>query len=123
GHTHTKACYTIPEGYVCGLEESEGHTHNDECYKEELTCKIQEHSHTDLCYTDAAADVEDPAVWDSQYAGVEWKGNWAEDLVEAARLQVGYRESSDNYIVTESGIHKGYTRYGQFSGDMYRDWD
>jgi LPXTG-motif cell wall-anchored protein len=67
--------------------------------------------------------VEDPAVWDSQYAGVEWKGNWAEDLVEAARLQVGYRESSDNYIVTESGIHKGYTRYGQFSGDMYHDWD
>ncbi len=123
GHAHTEGCYTIPEGYVCGLEETEGHTHKDECYKENLTCEKQEHTHTDICYTDASADVEDPAAWENQYAAVEWKGNWAEDLAEAARMQLGYRESANNYVVAEDGSHKGYTRYGHFSGDMYCSWD
>lgn len=123
GHTHTEACYVIPDGFACGLEEGEGHTHTEVCYEETMACELQEHTHIDMCYTDAAADVEDPSIWDSQYAAVEWQGIWAEDLLTAARMQLGYRESANNYLVAEDGSHKGYTRYGQFSGDPYRDWD
>lgn len=123
GHTHTEECYRTPEGYACGLEEGEGHTHTAECYQRKLICKKTEHTHTDVCYTDAAADVEDASVWDRQYAAVEWKEIWGEDLVTAAQLQLGYQESADNYEILSEGIHKGYTRYGQFMGEPYIDWD
>ncbi len=123
GHQHTDACYSVPEGFVCGLEEGEGHSHIEECYQNELVCEKAEHTHTDVCYTDAAADVEDASVWDRQYASVQWQGIWGDDLVTAAQMQLGYQESSDNYIILEDKSHKGYTRYGQFAGDPYADWD
>ena len=123
GHRHTEECYAVPEGFACGREENEGHSHAAECYQEEMICEKAEHTHTDICYTDAAADVEDASVWDHQYASVQWKGSWGEDLVTAAQMQLGYPESSDNYIILEDKSHKGYTRYGQFAGDPYMDWD
>lgn len=123
GHAHTETCYQAPEGYACGLEEGAGHTHTEECYRRDLVCEEEEHTHTDICYTDAAADVEDSSVWDRQYAAVEWKGIWGEDLVTAAQMQLGYQESSNNYVILADGMHKGYTRYGQFMGDPYIDWD
>ncbi len=123
GHTHTEACYQTPEGYACGLEEGKGHGHTEECYRRELVCEKEEHTHADICYTDAAADVEDSSVWDRQYAAVEWKGIWGADLAAAAQMQLGYQESANNYIIMADGIHKGYTRYGQFMGDPYIDWD
>lgn len=123
GHKHTEECYQTPEGWACGQEEGEGHTHTDACYTQELACGKEEHTHTDVCYIDSQADVEEPSLWDSQYANVQWKGNWAEDLVTAAQMQVGYKESISNYTVAENGSHKGYTRYGQFVGDPFADWD
>ena len=123
GHQHTEECYQIPEGYACGLEEGEGHTHTEECYQKQLICEKEEHTHTDICYTDAAADVEDASVWDHQYAAVNWQGIWSADLVTAAQMQLGYQESTNNYIIKDDGSHKGYTRYGQFMGDPYIDWD
>ena len=30
-HQHTDDCYTVERELTCGLEESEGHTHTDEC--------------------------------------------------------------------------------------------
>ena len=122
-HAHTDACYARPEGFACGLEEGGGHVHTDACYTEELTCGKEEHVHTDACYIDVEADVEEQTAWDNQYAGTEWKGAWGEDLVTAARAQLGYKESVNNYAVAEDGSHKGYTRYGQFVGDVYADWD
>lgn len=138
-HRHDDSCYTETSELTCGQEESDGHTHTDECYTEELACGMKEHTHTDECYIDTDADVEDAAVWNNQYKDVEWKETWSENLVIAAQMQIGYKESSDNYIVSEDGSHKGYTRYGQFAtnaemnaednpegntaGDAYRDWD
>lgn len=123
GHTHTDACYSIPEDFSCGLEGTESHTHSDACYEKKLTCGKEEHTHTDACYIDSNAVVEDPASWDAWYAEVEWTDNWGENLVTSARMQVGYKESQNNYTVADNGVHKGYSRYGHFSGDMYRDWD
>lgn len=138
-HQHGDGCYTTSSELTCGQEESAGHTHTDTCYTEELTCGMEEHTHTDDCYIDTTADVEDASVWNEQYKDVDWKETWGENLVIAAQMQIGYKESSVNYIVSEDGSRKGYTRYGQFAtnaeadaednpegntaGDVYRDWD
>ena len=39
-----------------------------------------------------------------------------------ARTQLGYEESSLNFIVDEEGMRKGYTRYGDWFGSDYGDW-
>ncbi|MDE6829859.1 MAG: hypothetical protein K2P34_05960, partial [Lachnospiraceae bacterium] len=122
-HIHEASCYAESQSLVCGTDESAGHIHDASCYESQIVCGITEHSHTEECYIDIYADVEDAGLWDAQYAGVEWTDAWGEDLVTAARMQVGYKESTDNYMVAEDGSHKGYTRYGQFSGDVYVDWD
>lgn len=123
GHVHTDACYATEQVLVCGQEEGTGHKHTDACYKEQLICGEEEHIHSDLCYIDTNADVEEASNWDEQYKDVEWKDAWGEDLVTVAKAQVGYKESTKNYTVAEDGSHKGYTRYGQFAGDVYADWD
>lgn len=123
GHMHSDDCYTVPEGFACGLKEGEGHIHGESCYEEELICEEEEHVHTDVCYMEADADVEDPASWDVQYAGAQWSGSWGKDLADAARVQIGYQESGENYTVGADGVHKGYTRYGHFAGSLYADWD
>lgn len=122
-HTHSEACYQTVSELICGQEESEGHTHTDACYEKQLSCGKEEHTHSEACYIDKTADVEDASVWNAQYADTEWKDAWGEDLVIAARKQIDYKESADNYSVAEDGSHKGYTRYGQFAGDVYADWD
>lgn len=122
-HVHDESCYATSQTLICGQEESAGHTHTDVCHDKALSCGKAEHTHTEDCFIDSGADVEDASSWDAQYAGVEWKDAWGEDLAAAAQMQVGYKESTKNYIVAEDGSHKGYTRYGQFVGDAYADWD
>lgn len=122
-HTHDDSCYQTVSELVCGQEESAGHTHTDACYEKQLSCGKEEHTHSEACYIDKTADVEDASVWNAQYADTKWKDAWGEDLVIAARKQIDYKESTDNYTVATDGSHKGYTRYGQFAGDVYADWD
>lgn len=113
----TQDAITDPE-----IDETQ-HVHTEECYERQLVCDLEEHAHTDECLIDKTADVEDVSVWDAQYADVEWTGSWSEDLVTAAKMQIGYRESTDNYQIAEDGSHQGYTRYGEFCGEPYADWD
>lgn len=129
-HTHSDGCYATEQQIICSEEEGTGHQHTDACYEEELACGKELHTHGEECYIDTDADVEDAAVWNKQYEKIEWKDTWSENLVMAAREQIGYKESSDNYTIAEDGSHKGYTRYGQFavdtgaeSADVYADWD
>lgn len=147
-HTHTPECYGSVATYVCGMTEGEGghahgtecyesqrvlicelpestedtHVHSDECYADVLICEITEHEHTLACYSNPDADVESPSVWESTLSGVALTGTWAEDVLAIARSQLGYSESAENYIVTDSGEMKGITRYGQWYGDLYGDW-
>ena len=51
-HKHTEDCYIEQTIQTCTLEETPGHQHTDACYKEEkgeLTCKLEEHTHSDEC--------------------------------------------------------------------------
>lgn len=49
-HQHDDSCYE--EVLVCGLPESDGHTHTDACYTivSELVCGLEDHQHADVCY-------------------------------------------------------------------------
>ncbi len=130
-HTHTEECYETVQVLVCDLEECEpveGHTHTDECYEtgEELICELPEHEHTEECYSDKTADLEDSSIWESTLP-TELSGIWDEDVIAIAAGQIGYTESEKNFLVNENGTtiderRKGYTRYGAWYGDTYGDW-
>ena len=53
GHFHNETCFDEEGNLICGQEEHEGHIHGDECYGEAepvLICERPEHVHTDECY-------------------------------------------------------------------------
>lgn len=121
-HHHTAECYEKKKELICGQEENDGHRHTAECYKKELICGKEEHTHTLACYSNPDADVENGDVWQTTVSSVTLTGNWGADLAAIAQTQTGYTESTANYAVAEDGqtIH-GYTRYGAWANDPYRD--
>ncbi len=104
----------------CGQEE---HIHTEDCYDGEvLTCEIPEHIHTVECLMDETADVETADVWEATLP--ELTDVWADDVVAIAESQIGYNESTTNFVLADDGeTHMGYTRYGAWYGNAYGDWD
>lgn len=143
GHTHTEECYQVERTLICNEEEREAvyeekevtvekeveasatgepHVHTDACYKDVLTCGKEEHKHTDACFSNPSLDLETAADWEKTLPKEdELKGNWAEDVLTIAKSQLGYKESSRNFVVS-NGERKGYTRYGAWYGAPYSDW-
>ena len=140
-HSHTDVCYREWQALCCFLEEDEGHEHGEECYEitVECTCELEathihdascvqlvpccaleEHTHGKACYSNPSADVEVAEVWERTLPTLT--GDRIADLMAIADSQLGYGESERNYLVTESGAIKGYSRYGQWYGDAYGDW-
>jgi hypothetical protein len=126
GHTHTAECYVTERVLVCGKEERDGHIHSDACWKTErvLSCGLSEHKHTLECYSDRSA-VETEADWRRSVSGAMITGHWDRDLVAVAKTQIGYAESTRNYIV-RNGVKHGYTRYGDWIDNsesvVYGNW-
>lgn len=121
-HHHTAECYETQKVLVCGQEENDGHHHTEDCYKKELICQKEEHTHTLECYSNPEADVETEAQWSRTFANVTLTGDWAKDLTAIAETQTGYTESDRNYTVNADNTTNGYTRYGQWAGMPYADW-
>ena len=124
-HTHSKACTAVEseEPVFCGKD---AHTHGEACRDEngELVCGTEEHTHTLACYADPGADVETAEQWEQTFAGVTLTGNWRQDTLAIAETQLGYAESTKNYVVAEDGeTVKGYTRYGAWCEEPYGDWN
>ena len=71
---------------------------------------------------DPTADVETIDYMESTVPFSKLTGVWSEDILTVAYSQLGYRESSRNYIINSAGKYKGYTRYGAWFGDTYGDW-
>lgn len=138
-HTHTEDCYETrlvcgqaedpetdpapaeaPETDPAGSQEAAGpaHVHTDACYEQVLTCEKPEHTHTDACWSDPAA-AEDPKDWEPQ----DLTGDWNRDTLSIALAQEGYRPSEDYFTVDDTGEHIGYTRYGDWSGDPFGEWN
>ena len=123
-HTHCDTCYETEEIWVCGLEEGqilETHEHIETCYITELSCEKTEHTHSAICFSDPNADIETAEDWERTLPG-ELTGIWADDVLAVAKNQLGYSESTNNYIVDEDGEKRGYTRYGAWYGDQYGHW-
>ena len=122
-HEHGDACFEIKTSLTCGQEEHEGHKHTDDCKREAYGCGYEkEHKHTLLCYSDVNADLETASNWEKLIPALNRKP--AEDLAMVARSQIGYTESQRNYKVAEDGVTKqGYTRYGEWYGNPYGDWN
>ncbi len=132
-HLHDEACYE--KVLICDLEEAAaeegsdteeaaGHVHTDECYEEVLTCEKDEHEHELICHSNPEADLESQDDWLDSVSGVELTGDWSSDLVAVAESQLDYEESKRNYVVGDDGeTKKGYTRYGDWYGDTYGDWN
>lgn len=124
-HTHSEACTQNEqeETVFCGKD---AHTHGEACRDEngELVCGTEEHTHSLACYADPGADVETAELWEQTFAGVTLTGNWRQDTLAIAETQLGYAESTKNYVVAEDGeTVKGYTRYGAWCGESYGDWN
>ena len=124
-HTHSEACTQNKqeETVFCGKD---AHTHGEACRDEngELVCGTEEHTHSLACYADPGADVETAELWEQTFAGVTLTGNWRQDTLAIAETQLGYAESTKNYVVAEDGeTVKGYTRYGAWCGEPYGDWN
>lgn len=124
GHTHTDECYTETTSYVCGMEEGQEtgkHEHTDKCYKLVDKCDKEEHEHKLACFSDPDADVETREIWERTFEDIELTGDWSEDLIAIAESQLGYEESTENYVV-ENDKKRGYTRYGEWYGNEHGHW-
>lgn len=127
-HQHTDACFETVEEAVdtevltC-TNTGAGHTHTALCYGTwELTCGLEEHTHTEHDAGDPEADVETQEQWEQTFGDVRLTGDWRQDVLTIAKTQMGYTESTRNYIVWEDGTKHGYTRYGDWYGSPYGDW-
>lgn len=125
GHAHTEACMNEDGEYICGLSEGEdAHGHDESCHEvtRELICEKPLHEHTLQCFSDPEADVESSSIWGSTVCGVT--GRYGDDVLAIAKTQLGYTESTRNYLVQADGItQNGYTRYGEWYGDPYGEWN
>lgn len=64
--------------------------------------------------SDPEADVETAADWEAMFKDIELSGIWADDLLAIAESQIGYKESTANFILDDDDVKHGYTRYGAF---------
>lgn len=137
-HLHEEGCYQTEVVTMCSLEEHthedvcwaedtsemEGHIHSDACYSSEYSCGFEEeHTHEIMCYSDPGADVEIQSEWEATIPN-ELTGVWPEDVIAVAKSQLGYMESENNFILADDGeTRQGYTRYGEWAGNPYGNWD
>ncbi len=70
----------------------------------------------------AEHDEETEADWAASVDGAAVSGDWASSLLAVARTQLGYRESGKDFIV-KSGGKQAYSRYGDWFGMPYADWN
>lgn len=109
---------TASDDTYCGIAE---HTHTEACYEDgTLVCTEAEHEHTLSCYSDPEADRESSSVWERSLPK-EPGDNWSENILAAAKSQIGYTESEKNYTVQDGNMN-GYTRYGDWYGKPYDGW-
>lgn len=71
---------------------------------------------------ETAQDTETQEEWEATFQSVELTGKYPEDVLAIAKTQIGYTESTENYVTDEAGEDRGYTRYGQWYGEPYGEW-
>ncbi|MBR4072267.1 MAG: hypothetical protein IKK26_06915, partial [Clostridia bacterium] len=115
-HIHSEECEIVT--LIC----QEEHEHSDICYEKTSTCELEEHIHIASCYSDINADLETEEDWEGTLSSVPTGLSIGETIVEIAKSQLGYTESTLNFIVDSDNVKHGYTRYGEWFGNQYGDW-
>ncbi len=128
-HIHDETCYapaTEQSGaereLLCTQTQITAHQHEESCFaagSPVLVCTLPEHSHDETCGFEEVF-LED-AQWEALAPQV-LSGTWTADLVDAARSQLGYRESVTDRRNDADGISHGATLYGTAAGDPYGNW-
>ena len=118
-HAHSEECNV--KTLICELEETEEHTHGDECYSV-TECDKQEHIHIESCYSDSTADIETEEDWEATLADIKRSESTSQNVVSVAKSQLGYKESTLNFEVDENSVRHGITRYGQWYNNPYGEW-
>ena len=112
---------TITSEALCNLE---AHSHNITCYEDgELVCTKPEHSHSAECFPQKGIDVETSRDWKKTFEHVKLTDDVAENLISIAFSQTGYTESADNYEYNALAEKHNYTRYGEWYGTPYGEWN
>lgn len=112
---------TVTTDALCGVEE---HTHSSFCYRDgELICNKPEHTHSAECFPDNTADIETSKDWKKTFENVVLTNDVSKNLVSIASTQVGYKESALNYEYDGNAVKHSYTRYGDWYGIPYGNWD
>ena len=112
---------TITSDALCEVDE---HTHISECYDgDELICAKPEHTHSSECFPDNTVDTETSNDWKKTFENVVITNNVADNLVSIATSQVGYKESASNYEYNAFAEKNAYTRYGEWYGSPYGNWN
>ena len=70
----------------------------------------------------AVLERETPAAWERSVQSADLTGDWREDFIAVARTQLGYAESTRDFVIAENGSVQGYTRYGHWYGAPYGEW-
>ncbi len=112
---------TITTDALCGIEE---HSHEAQCYDgSRIICTKPEHRHTSKCFPNDKVDVETSKDWTKTFENVKITNDASKNLVSIAATQVGYKESDANYQFDEYNVKNGYTRYGEWYGTPYGQWN
>ncbi len=123
-HIHDESCWQIERVLICDKEEtsSTAHHHDDSCYEKHLICTKEEHKHSDQCIPDETADKEKEADWKATFP-TELPEEFDQKILALAQSQLGYKESTRNWMLNDSNEKKGYTRYGEWAGSPYMEWN
>lgn len=71
----------------------------------------------------AVNETENEEDWKASVKDAQLTGDYAADLVSIAKTQVSYKESTRNFVINDEDEQKGYTRYGDWNGAPYEDWN
>ncbi len=115
-HVHSAECYS--EALIC----TEDHEHTDECTAIVMNCDETVHNHSMQCMSDISADIESSEDWEATLPET-LTDNLSENLIAVAASQLGYCESVRNFVLDGDSVRRGYTRYGQWYGSNYGEWN
>ena len=121
-HQHTESCLRLQEeNRSCGLESDDTHQHSFLCYETwSFACQDGSAGQTEPL---PGEDVETAEIWEQTFAEVTLTGVWPEDVLCIAQTQLGYTESEKNLLIGEDGTIRAYTRYGEWWGAPYGEWN
>ncbi len=112
GHTHSceDGCYDEYGILICTLEETAGHVHDAHCYgKWELTCGMEEHTHTEECILEPEYEIELTSEEAEPYAdseGESWGYNedgsiyWGINYSTKTLTEVAQIAQNTPYVIT-----------------------